>query len=168
MISTRWLDVDKGDQQRPNHRARLLGRELELKDKRLDFFVATPPLETLRMLCSMCASNQRRSRPYKLLGIDVKRQYCYAPACRESYIEIPMDWEPGDEDKVAKLNLSLYGAQNWAEEYTRRLVQRGFASGGATPCNFTHKERELSATVHGDDFTFVGPMNSLKWLKEIL
>ena len=27
VISTRWLDVNKGDQQRPNYRARLVGRE---------------------------------------------------------------------------------------------------------------------------------------------
>ena len=88
VISTRWLDVNKGDQQRLNYRARLVGRELKLKDKRLDLFAATPPLETLRLLCSMCASNQRMSRPYRLLSIDVKPSCLYAPACRELYIYI--------------------------------------------------------------------------------
>eukprot|EP00973_Karenia_brevis_P036049 4973185-Karenia_brevis.AAC.1 len=55
---------------------------------------------------------------------DVKRAYFHAPATREIYIEIPEeDWEEGDEARVAKLNLSLYGtrdaAQNWAKEVER-------------------------------------------------
>ena len=57
------------------------------------------------------------------MSIDLKRAYFYAAARREIYIEIPMeDWQQGDADKVAKLNLSLYGtrdaAQNRTEEYT--------------------------------------------------
>ena len=68
-----------------------------------------------------------RARPYQLLSIDVKRAYFYAPARTEIFIEIPMeDWEPGDEMMVAKLNLSVYGArdaaQNLTEEYTKKLV----------------------------------------------
>ena len=170
VITTRWLDVDKGDEQRPNYRARLVGRELKT-DNRLDLFAATPPLESLRLLCSICASNQWRERPYRMLSIDVRRAYFYAAARREIYIEIPIeDWQPGDADKVAKLNLSLYGtrdaAQNWAEEYTRRLQELGFVAGLSTPCNFTCAEKELRVTVHGDDFTATGPMDSLQWLEE--
>ena len=101
VITTRWLDVDKGDEERPNYRARLVGRELKT-DNRLDLFTATPPLESLRLLCSHCASNQWRARPYRMLSIDVKRAYFYAAARRNNCIEIPMeDWQPGDADKVA-------------------------------------------------------------------
>ena len=80
------------------------------------------------------------------MAIDVKRAYCYAPARREIFIEIPMeDWEPGDELKVAKLNFSVYGtrdaAQNWTEEYTKKLVDLGFAAGVATPCHFLHSDK---------------------------
>ena len=54
------------------------------------------------------------------------------------------DREPGDEMKVAKLNLSLYGTkdatQNWTEEYTKKLVDLGFTAGVATPCHFLHSE----------------------------
>ena len=44
VISTKWVDINKGDQKAPNYRARLVGRELKL-DSRLDLFAATPPLE---------------------------------------------------------------------------------------------------------------------------
>ena len=139
-------------------------------DSRLDLFAATPPLESLRLLCSLCASNQAAKRPYRLMTIDVKRAYFYARSRRPVYIEIPIeDFEPGDEDNVAKLNLSLYGtrdaAQNWAKEYTAHLISCGFEIGASTPCHFHHKEKELHVAVHGDDFTVVGPADSLKWLQ---
>ena len=116
IISTRWLDVNKGDGNRPDYRARLVGRELKLKDRRLDLFEATPPLESLRLLCSIRASNQWRGRPYRMMSIDVKRAYLHASTRREIYIEIAREvWEPGDEHKVAKLNLSLYGTCDAAQ-----------------------------------------------------
>ena len=70
---------------------------------------------------------------------------------------------------VAKLNFSLYGtrdaAQNWTEEYAKKLVRLGLSAGVATPCHFQHDEKELFVTVHGDDFTVVGPSDSLNWVK---
>ena len=53
------------------------------------------------------------------MAIDVKKAYFYAPARREIFIEIPLeDWEPGDEMMVAKLNLSLYGTRDAAQNWT--------------------------------------------------
>ncbi len=169
IITTRWLDINKGDAESPNYRARLVGRELAL-DNRLDLFAATPPLEALRILCSMRASNQNRMRPYRIPSIDVKRAYFHAKSQRPVYIKIPAeDFEPGDEGRVGRLNLGLYGtrdaAQNWAKEYTNTLRTLGFNVGKATPCSFKHCERELFITVHGDDFTVTGPEEDLRWLE---
>ena len=107
------------------------------------------------------------------MSIDVKRAYFYAAARRDVYIEIPPeDREAGGEDMIAKLNLSLYGtrdaAQTWTEEYTKTLKDLGFKTGKATPCNFKHSSKELSVTVHGADFTIVGPEDSLVWLNKEL
>ena len=173
IITTRWIDINKGDSKSPNYRARLVGRELKLKDRRLDLFAATPPLESLRLLCSLCASNQYRPDPYRIISVDVRRAYFYAEAKREVFIEIPLeDWEPGDEHNVAQLNLSLYGtrdaAQNWAEEFTRTLEAAGFLTGKATPCNFAHSSRELQVTVHGDDFVATGPTQELQWFQNMM
>ena len=100
-MTTRWIDINKGDLQNPNYRARLVGREIKI-DKRLDLFAATPPLESLRLMCSLCASNQWRRDPYRILSIDIKRAYFYAPASRPIFIEIPMeDYETGDEKGFA-------------------------------------------------------------------
>ena len=169
VVTTKWIDINKGDSQVPNYRARLVGREIKM-DRRLDLFAATPPLESLRMISSICASNQRKSQPYRILSIDIKRAYFYAPAERPVYIEIPVeDYEPGDEGMVGKLMLSLYGtrdaAQNWAKEYTSYLEDIGFTTGAASPCNFVNEAMEVMVTVHGDDFTATGPQHGLEWFE---
>ena len=42
----------------------------------------------------------------------------------------------------------------------------GFQVGKASPCSFHHAKIELSTSVHGDDFTIVGPSESLRWLEQ--
>ena len=70
---------------------------------------------------------------------------------------------------MAKLNLSVYGtrdaAKNWAQTYTAFLEQIGFATGLGSTCNFTHRNRLLAMTVHGDDFTASGSDLDLAWLR---
>ena len=171
VIDTRWLDVNKGDEDHPNYRARLVGREIK-KDRRDDLFAGTPPLESLRMLISICASNQHNWSPsenHVIMTSDIKRAYFYAPATRAIFIKIPReDWEDGDDERVGELNLSLYGtrdaAMNWAKTYSNFLVRLGFEAGRASPCNFYHPTREVSVTVHGDDFTSTGAERELRWL----
>ena len=137
-IAVRWVDVNKGDDEDPNYRSRLVGREIKTDD-RPDLFAATPPLESLRYVLSLCASSQSGPNPHRILTVDVKRAYFYAPARRPIYIELPVeDRLPGEEDHVAQLNLSLYGtrdaAQNWEAEYSSFMKDVGFKSGLTSPC----------------------------------
>jgi len=106
------------------------------------------------------------------MAVDIKRAYFYAPATRPIYIVIPdEDWEPGDEAKVGKLNLSLYGtrdaAANWVMAYTKVLKEAGFTVGKYSAQHFHHEQRDLAVSVHGDDFTCSGPEHALEWLKTI-
>ena len=57
---------------------------------------------------------------------DVSRAYFYAKAVRPVYVKLPSeDVVPGDENKCAKLLMSMYGtrdaALNWAMGYTGTL-----------------------------------------------
>ncbi len=73
IITTKWVDTNKGDNDNPNYRARLVGRELALQ-KRNDIFAATPPLEALRLMISLVASRQDsrdRNKNYILMTNDV-------------------------------------------------------------------------------------------------
>ena len=38
----------------------------------------------------------------------------------------------------------------------------------ASPCVFTHRERAIFVSVHGDDFTAAGPKNQLDWFEGVL
>ena len=38
-------------------------------------------------------------------------------------------------------------------------------AGTASPCNFVHQDKELYVSVHGDDFTIVGPAKELEWMQ---
>ena len=119
VITTKWRDINKGDQRNPNYRGRPVGREIKTAS-RLDLFAATPPLESLRMIWSMCASNQDRQDPYRIMSVDVRRAYFCAKATRPVFFEIPIeDFEPRDEGKVARLNLSLYGTRDAAQRGVR-------------------------------------------------
>lgn len=92
-----------------------MARELK-KDNRQDLYSPTPPLETLKMLIADCAKRQGERNPPRIGIFDISRAYFYAPCKRPLYIHIPdEDWEPGDADKIAKLNLSLYGMRDAAQ-----------------------------------------------------
>ena len=71
---------------------------------------------------------------------------------------------------VAKLLRHMYGtraaADGWQEEYSTFLVETlGFVQGTSSPCVFRHSTREMVMSVHGDDFTTVGPKEDLDWLE---
>ena len=171
VISTRWLDINKGDAANRNYRARLVGREIK-KYHRDDLFAATPPLESLKLILSKCAAHQHfreAADNYIVMTNDVKRAYFNAAATRPIFIIIPQeDREEGDEEMVGQLNVSLYGtrdaAQNWSRTVTRTMVALGFEPGQHSPCNFKHPTRGVATTVHGDDFTSTGRESDLRWL----
>ena len=155
IISTKWIDVNKGDDNHPDYRARLVGREIK-RDQRLDLFAPTSPIESLKYIASKCANN--RHKHFKIMTNDIKRAYFYGTAKREIYFEIPEeDRQPGDEHKVGKLNLSFYGTrdatQNLSEEVSKAMETIGFRKGLNSACNFYHAKRNISSIVHGDDST---------------
>ena len=76
-IGTRWVDVNKGDDQNPDYRSRLVAQEIN-NHKREDLFAATPPLEAKKILMSLAVTEgvgyQRGSKEkgQKLDFIDVR------------------------------------------------------------------------------------------------
>ena len=112
IISTKWIDTNKGDADSPNYRARFVGREIATY-KRDDLFAATPPLESLRYIVSRCAANQyyaNNADKFSIMSNDIKRAYFYAPSTRPIYIIIPEeDQEDGDGARVDQFNFSFMG-----------------------------------------------------------
>ena len=173
-IGTRWVDVNKGDEENPDYRSRLVAQEINDR-KREDLFAATPPLEAKKLLFAMAMTagigyqTGVRHRGHKLEFIDVRRAYFHAKARRDVYVQ-QLPPEDAEEGMCGKLNKALYGtrdvAQNWEHEYIEFLEQLGFRRGISTPCIFWHQGRDIRVVVHGDDFTILANEKELNWFKE--
>eukprot|EP00959_Pyramimonas_sp_CCMP1952_P350100 7335116-Pyramimonas_sp.AAC.1 len=96
-----------------------------------------PPLESLKMLCSMLTTlkvSKGRRKHLKLKLFDISRAHFYGVAKREVYVSLP----EGDQQKgyCALLQRSMYGTQDasaiWQDDYTSLLEQNGFKRGRAS------------------------------------
>ena len=165
-ISTRWIDINKGDQTHPSYWSRLVARETNTH-RRDDLFVAAPSLEALKAILSMTAIS---SRGEVVMINDISRASCHVRAKREVFVQLPQeDINKGEEDMCGKLKYSVYGtrdaAQNWYQEYSGQLVKNGFEQGKASPCIFYHWERSIGIYVHGDDYLSIGKPEHLEWMR---
>jgi hypothetical protein len=99
-ISVRWVDVNKGDDLQPNYRSRLVAREIRRFGEE-PIFAPTPPLESLRTILSLAATDRPgRARHVKdpasekrtqVSFIDIKRAYLCAKTdpSDPTYVELP-------------------------------------------------------------------------------
>ena len=165
-ISTKWIDTNKGDEKNEDYRSRIVARQFRGNEESM--FAATPPLEALKYLLSLAASQRRSNKGWKkLLVIDVRRAYFNATINTPTYVDLPP--ELAQQGKCWRLKKALYGtrpaAQSWEQEYGNKLMSWGFEIGKSAPCLFRHKSRDLSVVVHGDDFTILGGEADLLWFR---
>ena len=171
-IGVKWVDINKGDEESPEYRSRLVAKEIK-RDKREDLFAATPPLEALKILLSLALTEGtgyvkgREEEGMKIEFIDIKRAYLQAEVRREVYVELPP--EDKQEGMCAKLTKAMYGtrdaAQSWEATYRKAHEDWGFQVGSASPCIMFHPKREIRLVVHGDDFTALGWEHQLDWYR---
>ena len=93
IIKTRWLDINKGDDETMHLRSRWVGCEFA-KEERNDLFAATPPLESLRAANSLAATSIEGMREdirypenevrIQISFIDIDRAYF----CAETNLEV--------------------------------------------------------------------------------
>ena len=90
MISTMWIDTNKGDVHSPSVRCRFVAKEYR-RAGYVPIFAAAPPLETLRVLVRICAANQKRkmSERHGMICIDVSRAHVSAEALLRPFIKLP-------------------------------------------------------------------------------
>jgi hypothetical protein len=171
IIGTKWIDVNKGDLDRPNIRCRLVGKEFRTTpDDAL--YASTPPLEALRLIVSRAATIDKKGAPREMMINDVSRAYFYAEATRIMYIELPKEDPFYDPSMLGRLRLCLYGtrdaALNWQQTLSDHLVDSGFKRGVGHPSVFYHPAKDIWTLVHGDDYCSAGPASSLDWLEGLL
>ncbi len=90
-----------------------------------EFFAATPPTESLRMILSLAADDERR----QVTLVDISRAYFNALICRLVHVEVPP--QAGcSKDLVGQLVKCMYGtrdaAQGWQHTYRQALEELAF------------------------------------------
>ena len=118
VFGTRWVDINKGDEDKPYYRSRLVVQEYK-RHADWSFFTATPPLEALRSLL-ICATVEKLpnevgqpvawTEPVFLMLIDVRPAHFYSGARRKVFVELPAE-ACTDKSKVGRLLRSLYGCR---------------------------------------------------------
>ena len=183
-ITVKWVDVNKGDDDVPNYRSRLVAREIRLPGES-SIFAPTPPLEALRIVLSMAATDMQglvkhirdgnSDQRTQVAVIDISRAYFNAQKDSDvnpTYVDLPNE-DPGKaKGMCGLLQVHMYGtraaADGWWGEYSEFLQSIGFVKGDASACVFRHEKRYLVTSVHGDDFTIAGPKDNIDWMKKAM
>jgi hypothetical protein len=162
-IGSKWVDVNKGDATNPMVRSRFVVKEIATY-KTDDFFAATPPLESLRLLLSLAASSEH---DIKVEVLDARKAHLHAFADRTVFTQLPP--EVAAPGYCARLVRCLYGTRDapkrWEAFLAEQLVALGFDKGRASPCCYFHPRLEVRAIVHGDDFVLTGRAEALDEVK---
>ena len=161
-ITIKWVDRNKGDNERPNYRSRLVCREIKRAHNAEHIpeyasFSAMPPLEALKILLSLMVTlkvSKRNRKPLKVRLIDISRAHFYGQAQREVFVTLPEGDQ--EEGKVGLLLKSMYGTRDaaniWQQSYTDVLNRAGFKS-AAWPAIFFHEKLEARLLVHGSNMS---------------
>ena len=103
VVGTRWVCSNKGDAANPEIRCRLVCQEVKTYQSE-DFFAATPPLETLRLVLSMAADDPS----IQVTLVDISRAYFNAFIARDVFVELPAEAGYG-KDVVGQSVTCMYG-----------------------------------------------------------
>ena len=100
IVDTRWIDIDKGDENKPIYRSRLVGEEFNTGQED-GLFASTPPLEALRWLLSEAATRDQNGHFGRqvVLVSDVSRAFFEAPAKRKVAVSLPEEALEEDETR---------------------------------------------------------------------
>ena len=156
-----WVDTNKGDNVNPNIRSRICARELTKGRNALPtldsvrLFSAMPPLEALKLLCSLMMSLDK-TLGLKLAHFDISRAHFAPEALRIIFIELLDEDKVPGKDEVGLLNKAMYGTQDasnlFQKSYTGLFLGNGLRCGKASPATFYGEKKGCRMLVHGDDF----------------
>ena len=142
-ISVRWVEKNKGDDESPNIRSRLVAREIRQAGQEA-IFALTPPLESLRMILTMASTDPPGRLAHvrdpasvkrtQILLADISKPYFNAKTSEEDpvYVDFPM--EAGQPEWTrGLLRRHMYGtrraAEVWQDECSATLISEWFTQG---------------------------------------
>ena len=156
----RWIDCNKGDEQRPELRSRLVVQETRQTSTISVSDIAavtssTPPLEVVRLFCSLMMSMKGAGgEPLVLQFLDVSRAYPHAEVLRDDfYVETVPEMEL-PEDTCLLARRGCYGMRDarQAFEFAVRdhFLNHDFKQSMFSTCVLAHRSKFLLYFVRGD------------------
>ena len=147
-VTVRWVETNKGDDVTPNIRSRLVARQIRGPGQEA-VFAPTPPLEALRTVLSLAATDlpgcAKRCRDpqseerCQVSFVDISRAYFNAATDPNDpcYVALPREDPDFGKDLCGLLLRHMYGtqkaAEGWQCEYSSFLVELGFQAGRCVP-----------------------------------
>ena len=119
------MDTDKGDEQRPDVRCRLVIQETRSSSTiaKGATFAATPPLECLRIVCSLVMSTPT-DKDHVIRFLDISRAHPHCRIRRLVYIRLPEeDPRSVDKDLCGRLNMALYGTRDAGQNFEFEVME---------------------------------------------
>ena len=152
VFGTRWVDINKGDENKHDYRSRLVVQEYK-RQADWSLFTATPPHEAPRSLL-LCATIEELpndvgqpvagTEPVVLVLMNVRRAHINSAARRKVFVERPAEAST-DKGRVGRLLRSMYGCRDVGVYGDFAMCQVsfgfGFVQGRASPCIYRHLEK---------------------------
>ena len=165
-IPSGWVDVNKGDAERVEIRARLVAKETKRlttlgPEDAASTFAATPPLEGLRLLLSMAMSSRSKR---VLTFVDISRAHLHSELRREVYLRAPPEDSACGGDECWRLLKAMYGLKDAGASFDmkveRIMKDMGAVQGDFSPC--VYRLGDVVIWRHGDDFVILGDRKASK------
>jgi len=164
-VKVRWIDINKGDLDKPLVRSRLVAKEFRFLNPTMHgTFAGTPPIESFRFLLSFLVTiiwKNGKRLDIVMIVLDVSRAHFHPYAKREMYVELPAeDKFEADGDVVGLLLRTMYGtrdAANAFEGFANEVMEAaGFIVGASNPCLYRKPDNPCIGWRHGDDIVICG------------
>ena len=131
MLSIKWVITNRGTEEEPIAKARLVAREFNTGDKRGELFAGTPGLMAMRAVISRAMTKHVNGTRRAIMLADVTAAFLYGDARKSMYVELP----PEDPlaafgQYVGKLERAMYDTRDapmvWQDHLRKTLLDRKF------------------------------------------
>ena len=149
MISIKWVITNKGTDEHPIAKARLVAREFNTGDKRGELFAGTPGLMGMRTVISRATTRCENLARRSIMLADVKTAFLYGGARRSLDVELPPEDPLAASGRyVGNLERAVYGTRDapmiWQDHLRKTLLDMKIKESVTHPGCFNMRHETFS------------------------
>ena len=131
LISIKWVITNKGTEEHPIAKARLVAREFNTGDKRGELFARTPGLMAMRTVISRAMTKCENWAKRSIMLADVKTAFLCGDGRTSLYVELPPEDPLSASGRyVGKIERAMYGTRDapmtWQDHRRETLPDMNF------------------------------------------